>query len=249
MPLPATEGGARAAGEIAMTRIRPRASWRHGQRATRPAGAIVTGSADKGTEDWDPKRGVHDGDVVKYADLLNSIAPQRHGSTLEPFATYNERVGPLLPNWPADALEQWPHRHWRDFRGTWAWLGVDGLSFTAETWSTERIVSDIRFVDHEYFTEYARSFASNESARGSPLGEFLIAHGTWPVPILTLRYDGEYRPPDHCRVHSPFTLLEGHRRLSFLRGILDAKLVSVRPAHDVWVVTARPSKVRRRFAR
>ena len=185
---------------------------------------------------------------MRYPDLLEAIAPKGSGLNLEPIDDYRARVRPLLPNWPDCPLRQWPHRHWCDFRRTWAWLEVEGLEFHQESWPTNRILAEVRAVGHQQFVVQAQAIANDPSRReGWWLWEQVSAHGTWPVPILVLRYEGEFRSHDRVTLHRPYTLLEGHKRLECFLALNSMKSAAIASEHDVWLVRARPSKVRRRY--
>jgi GNAT superfamily N-acetyltransferase len=68
------------------------------------------------------------------------------------------------------------------------------------------------------------------------LAVYMMDNGTWNTPIVLLdNSSGKQRFPNGVSMKSPYHLLEGHRRLSFLVGL--KKLHKAKPKHKVWVVS------------
>ena len=140
----------------------------------------------------------------------------------------------MLPNWPDEVLIEWLHRH-AGHIDYYAFLGFETFSFEKETWPLERIPGREAF-DDESFCD---GFVDIERRATNPhdwLAIYMLEKGTWNTPIVLLRNEaGRFAFPYGRPLKSPYHLLEGHRRLSFLNGLRSIGKAS--PSHEVWVVT------------
>lgn len=140
----------------------------------------------------------------------------------------------LLPHWPTEVLIEWFHRHARSLY-RYAFLRFERFRFDRQTWQLDHIPNREAF-DDESFCE---RFMDVESRAENPhdwLAHYMLRHGTWNTPIIMLDNPrGDFTCPGDRRLKSPFHLLEGHRRLSFLNGL--RQIGKARLQHDVWIVT------------
>ena len=141
-----------------------------------------------------------------------------------------------LPNFPEEVLREWIVRH--DFGCVfepWAWLGIDSLSFTFQSWplASIRTIRGNEDQNPDWFV--------NQADSDDWLPEEMRATGTWPTPIIVLNPENialEILRDRHQAVDSPI-LLEGHRRLSIL-GVLP----NPQSEHTVVVATVDPERLR-----
>jgi hypothetical protein len=75
-------------------------------------------------------------------------------------------------------------------------------------------------------------------ARGR-VGRYMLAHGTFPLPIIVAESAGHIVLPGSRGEHmkSPLQLIEGHTRLACLRGMIHAQTQVLQSRHSVWRVT------------
>lgn len=139
----------------------------------------------------------------------------------------------FLPEWPAEVLKEWLYRHQRCI-SKYAFLGYERFRFKLETWPLSKI-PDRRAFDDESFCD---NFVDIECRAEEPadwLAQYMLRHGTWNTPIIVLDNPGRKHVfPDGRPLKSPYHLLEGHRRLSFLNGL--RKIDRALAEHDVWLV-------------
>lgn len=170
-------------------------------------------------------------------DRVSKYQPYRdaHGRVSEDPQVYALRMQiSLLPNWPAEVLIEWLHRH-ADFIDTYAFLRFETFSFSRETWPLERIPDREAFADPGFCDSFS-NIEERARYRYDWLAQYMMREGTWNTPIILLRNDqGRIRSHAGLRLKRPYHLLEGHRRLSFLNGL--RRLGTAQPRHDVWVVT------------
>lgn len=155
---------------------------------------------------------------------------------------YAARVGALLPNFPADVLIQWFHRHPNAIH-RFSRLGLERLEFSEERWFGSEIPKAEAF---ENPGDYA--MLQKGARHGGYKNEWLLEQmrvcGTWPCPpiflanpkggeVYSLPY-GDHTGRDSVRCRQPWHLLEGHHRLAYL------PLVTTGGIHRVWVARRTP---------
>ncbi|MFI5299741.1 MAG: hypothetical protein ACHREM_16770 [Polyangiales bacterium] len=144
----------------------------------------------------------------------------------------------LLPSWPEEVLIEWLHRHPNQI-GHYSFLDFATFRFRLETWPRDAVPGGEAFGDPIYQRRWL-DFGSNllterVKRRGDWLARYMCEHGTWNTPIVLLRNDcASAMRPDDTYLGSPFHLLEGHRRLSFLNKLRVENLAGA--SHQVWVV-------------
>lgn len=176
-------------------------------------------------------------------DYLLRFDPYRdeHDWVSEDSRDYAVRMrSTLLPDWPEELLIEWLHRHNRCI-DRYAFLGFENLRFRRETWETRRIPRSEAFFDPKLFED----FQDVDRRARDPfdwLANYMMENGTWPTPVVLLEnLKGAIYFPCGEQLRSPYHLIEGHRRLSFLGGL--HALRKALPAHDVWVATYQAAPV------
>lgn len=137
-----------------------------------------------------------------------------HRDTSEQRAQYVRYAQGFLPNFPADALLEWPGRHGYHSMRRWAFLGLENLRFEQQSWSVEELAR-IRAYD-DGFTEVGPGShgAHHVGRKGDWAAGQIRQQGTWGAPILVLSHGDDLELEHRVKLSPGFTLIEGHTRLS-----------------------------------
>jgi len=152
----------------------------------------------------------------------------------EPFEAWHRRIEHLLPNVPKEACREWLYRN-QVSRTAYPFLPLDRLHFERVIWA-EPIIETVRFGEswgnHKKWQEELRK--EHHHFEDQWLWKWMQQNGTWPTPIIVLKSTG-LRDPRWNELLNPLHLIEGHRRLEFLRGLFARG--EARPTHDVFLAT------------
>jgi hypothetical protein len=158
----------------------------------------------------------------------------------EDFDAYYARWPARLQAIPRQVVQDWVHRHWRDFKQHWIDLAPHTWRYDSEVFSNAEILS----IDHIATWIPELDAEGVEYVSGAPRGQtrmaqYMLNHGTFPVPILVARNAGHVVHPRSARepMKEPLQLIEGHCRLACLRGMINANYPSLALRHRVWVAT------------
>lgn len=148
---------------------------------------------------------------------LDHIAPRKG----EEFDDWHQRIGSHLASVPVEVAREWIHRHWGE--SSYEWMPLGRMRFAREEWPLTdvlRVGAGPRGV-HDAFGE----------RNAVPwVRQYMETNNTWSTPIIVLRNGTAFSDDMH-----ELQLLEGHRRLGFLRTL--ARLKNANPTHAVWVAT------------
>jgi hypothetical protein len=157
----------------------------------------------------------------------------------EPFQSYLERWPDELSNVPEDVIEHWLYRHndqVSDFcevydLGTW--------SFELSTFDNGHILEVLHFEDELEKLDATGDRLIMEGMPGYDTADYMLEYGTFPCPIIVAHMAGDHR--HHKSVGDetmlePYHLIEGHRRLGFIRAMIRNNHPKLLRAHEVWVV-------------
>jgi hypothetical protein len=151
----------------------------------------------------------------------------------EPALEYVSRMQEsLLPHWPAEVLREWLHRH-ADFIEDYAFLGCEKFRFTKVTWELQRIPGREAFRDESFCDNFQNLEARATDNVHDWLAHYMLREGTWNTPIVLLDNPNPLPEWKTRGVKTPYHLLEGHRRLSFLQGL--RRLKRAFPEHQIWI--------------
>ncbi|MBQ2905197.1 MAG: hypothetical protein IJE54_01250 [Peptococcaceae bacterium] len=170
-------------------------------------------------------------DKEKFLEI-SPIDPTRQDKRFA-IEEFIEKARPFLPHFPDDVLEQWVYENFSIFSSEDRWeIGYDRLRFS-EVMITSEMVWDIYDLPNYYDAGIGYAEIC-EKTLVTMLSDYMLANGTWPRPIIVLdtensNADGEY---EYLR---PYHLLEGHRRLVYLKRMLDSGL-AVQEHHTIWKV-------------
>lgn len=148
---------------------------------------------------------------------------------------YTERMwNTHLPNWPEEPLLEWLHRHHGYDLETYASLHFERFWFSKERWDLKNIPGREAFRDERFcdsFQDVEVRAATNPS---DWLAHYMLKEGTWNTPVILLSNRATGAAVDGRPLKTPYHLLEGHRRLSFLQGL--KCLNKAQPTHEIWIV-------------
>lgn len=166
---------------------------------------------------------------------------QRYGDMdVESFDDYYSRWPPELSSIPAPIVKDWIYRHWRCFKDRWIPLSPHAWTYELSVFTGEQILA----IDHVLNWIPDLDAEGAEYVNGAPrskgrLGQFMLANGTFPVPIIVARNAGHVVCPRSGGVNmkTPLQLIEGHARLACIRGMLHSGHPNLKTEHQVWLVS------------
>jgi hypothetical protein len=158
----------------------------------------------------------------------------------ESFEDFLGRWPSQLANFPEDVIREWVWRHSDDFYRLWSDRGIERFAFERRAYDAEAVLGIGR---HESWDDLAeRGLDPNHPAPlDFWLGRYMIEHGTFPTPIIVaVNSDGLVHPRNLPM--RPNHIIEGHRRLGMLRGLIGLGYQGLRPTHAVWELTLPPDQ-------
>ncbi|MHB8654320.1 MAG: hypothetical protein ACYDA9_10615 [Terriglobia bacterium] len=158
----------------------------------------------------------------------------QHWRVIEDESDYTHRMqaGPLS-NWPTELLKEWLFRHAGNMEDD-AFLGFEKFRFELATWDLSQLPGREAFKDGGVCDDYQNVEKCAAREKDDWLAHYMLREGTWNTPIVLLDNRGLDGSPLEVRLKSPYHLLEGHRRLSFLQGL--KRLNKALPKHSIWIV-------------
>lgn len=152
------------------------------------------------------------------------------GHDTEPFESYLKRWPASLSNFPSAVVKDWVWRHWGDFRHLWLDRGIEELRFDLNTYDDAEILQIGQF---ERWDDLADRHLDPKDPLNFSLGRYMVEHGTFPVPIIVATNShGLIHPRGYPM--QPLHLIEGHRRLGMLRGLLKREHPTLVGSYQVW---------------
>jgi hypothetical protein len=158
----------------------------------------------------------------------------------ESFDAYYARWPQALAAIPQQVVQDWIHRHWRDFKDHWVELAPHTWQYELALFTNEQVLS----IDHIGTWISELDAEGVEYVSGAPRGkthmaQYMLQHGTFPVPILVARSAGHVIHPRSARepMKQPLQLIEGHSRLACIRGMINSSHPNLASQHRVWVAT------------
>jgi hypothetical protein len=148
------------------------------------------------------------------------------------WARHNDRLSHLDPL----IAEQWIHRHW--YHSHFAFLPLDELRWSRESWQASKIISDVvRYgLGNEYHPAFDYKAFAARPGRPALATAAALDRGTWDYPIVVLSTPSGFRDIPDDRPDARFVLIEGHQRMRYLNALLMHKCIDTGP-HDVFVLT------------
>lgn len=168
-------------------------------------------------------------------------AVQKYGDIeMESFEKYYGRWPTELQTIPREVVKDWIYRHWTVFQNHWIGLKPHLWSYRCASFSNEDIVS----INHigtwipELDAEGVE-YVSGAPRSRTPLAQYMLSRGTFPVPIIVAESAGNVVYPHSGGelMKEPYQLIEGHNRLACIRGMINSQHSNLASSHSVWVVS------------
>lgn len=158
----------------------------------------------------------------------------------ESLESYLDRWPAELGNVPDDVIEHWFYRHNEQVPELCKVYDFGSWNFELQTFDNEKIQEIRHFEDELEKLDATGDRLMAEGMPGYDTAEYMLENGTFPCPIIVA-----YMAGGHCHhkgmgdetMLEPYHLVEGHRRLGFLRVMIRSDHPSLQEAHSVWVVT------------
>jgi len=160
----------------------------------------------------------------------------------EPFSDYLKRLGDeLTKNIPLDVLENWIYRHSDGGFEEWVTLEPHKWSYRLDTFTNDQILQ----VDHVGTWMYDLKTEGKEYVNGAPrselfVGQYMLQNGTFPKPIIIAENCENIIHPrmqGEVFMKAPYQLIEGHKRLACLLGMIESDHPNLQDKHQVWLVS------------
>lgn len=165
--------------------------------------------------------------VVKRYD-----SPER-----ESIDSYIARWPKQFSNIPPCVIENWIHRHNPQFINDWPALNPSSWRFNLREMSSSQIMA-IQHLDGELeHWDYIGNKFLETKDENQYLARYMAKHGTFPCPIIVaVNAQGVLHPKSRPGefMKTPMQLIEGHRRLGFLREMIRRNWPYLTPFHKVW---------------
>jgi len=160
----------------------------------------------------------------------------RYMNVAEECTNYVRRIHrSVLPNWPRELLMEWLYRHANSIE-KYAFLDFESFQFELKTWNRDQLPGREAFDNEKFCDDF--SGVAERAQLGDWLAIYMGREGTWNTPIVLLdNRTKRHRLPDGGPLKSPYHLLEGHRRLSYLVGLKKMRKAALK--HKVWLVSIR----------
>ena len=156
----------------------------------------------------------------------------------ESFENYFSRMPRSLSHVPEDLVQSWFWHHNEQAIELSGFYDFTKWQFRLEQFSNEKIM-DVRHYDYylskldDKGSEFLKGLM-----KGYDTADYMIEHGTFPCAILVAENSGHcvhHQSIDDEMMLEPFHLIEGNRRLGFLRALIGVAHPKLQQSHDVWV--------------
>lgn len=158
----------------------------------------------------------------------------------ESFDDYYARWPSELSSIPQQVVQDWIYRHWSCFNSYWAATKPHLWAYRLEAFTNAKILT----IQHpegwtQSLEDESAEYVAGKPRSHAPFAKYLLTNGTFPLPILVAEDAGHVRHP-RLRgevMKEPYQIIEGHRRLICIRGMINSKHPALKGEHSVWVAT------------
>ena len=158
---------------------------------------------------------------------------------MESFDSYYSKWPVELSGIPKAVVQDWVYRHWSCFKERWISLQPHNWNYRLCTFTND----DVLAIDHVLTWIPELDAEGVEFVTGAPrsqgrLGQFMLANGTFPMPIIVAENASHIVCPRSGgqRMKTPLQLIEGHARLACIRGMINSQHPNLKSEHQVWLV-------------
>ena len=160
---------------------------------------------------------------------------------IESFESYLVRWPDELSHIPEDIIRSWAYEHNDQV------IEFCEETYDLSTWTFDRVkfsndeILEIKHFDSEmkHYEHIGSEFLAGRMV-GYGTAEFMLENGTFPVAILVAHNAGEFmhhKSFENEYMIEPYHLIEGNRRLAFLRAMIEKDHELLQKSHDVWLLT------------
>jgi hypothetical protein len=152
----------------------------------------------------------------------------------ESFDDYYDRWPTELSNFPKCVVENWVYRHWQDFKNLWLDRSIEDFVFELAEFNNAQI-SEVRHIGDwlETMDYWGDELFRNKLRQSTWLAKYMLANGTTPAPIIIAPNASGLEHPKGGSMQD-LQLIEGHMRLSYLRGMIRHNHSGLKALHVVW---------------
>lgn len=163
-------------------------------------------------------------------------------SELELFEDYYARFPRELGNVPKEVVQTWMWYHNEQVIEFVEVYDFQKWVFTLEEFNNSDIMKiqhfdyDLRLLDGK-----GEEFIKGEM-KGYDTADYMLANGTSPCPIIIAKNAGahiHHQGPEGDKMLEPYHLIEGNRRLAYLRAMITSAYAKLKNSHHIWVVDIR----------
>ena len=158
----------------------------------------------------------------------------------EIFESYIARWPDEFDNIPEDVIRNWVYYHNESVIENSDVYELMKWQFKKKTFTTEEVL-EIKHYDSEIkHLDHIGDVLMKQGMSGYDTAEFMIEYGTFPCPIIVAHNAGMFRHAKSLNGETmlePYHLIEGSRRLGFVRGMAKYNYHKLQQNHEVWVVT------------
>lgn len=158
----------------------------------------------------------------------------------ESLESYLDRWPDELSNVPEDVIEHWLYRHNEQVEDFCEVYDLGAWNFEIQSFDNEKIFEILHFEDELEKLDATGERLIAEGMPGYDTGDYMLENGTFPCPIIVAHMAGghsHHKGIGDETMLEPYHLIEGHRRLGFIRAMIRNDHPSLQEAHDAWVVT------------
>ena len=157
----------------------------------------------------------------------------------ETFEDYYARFPNQLSHIPEDVVRTWFWFHNEQVIGFSKLYHFRKWTFTLEKFDNSNIM-EIRHFEYDLkrLDGKGAEFIKGKM-KGYDTADFMFENGTSPCPMNVAKNAGEHIHQQRFEgeeMLQPYHLIEGNRRLAFLRAMIKYKFSRLKDSHDVWVV-------------
>lgn len=167
------------------------------------------------------------------------------GINPEPFSSYYSRWPYRLNNFPKEVIEEWVYRHYPNFLDWYQMYDVSEWIFELRTLTNQEI-ERIEHLEGElkHWLNLGEDWLNPHGLHQHYeiwLRSHMLKNGTFPTPIIISEDAGNKLHPksrsygdDYMK--EPLQLIEGHKRLGFIRALMKSKNMNIKNKHAAWVL-------------
>lgn len=158
----------------------------------------------------------------------------------EPFEDYFDRFPEELANIPENVAKNWFWHHNRQAVKFSEFYAFENWEFELCVFDNDEIM-EIKHFEHDLNLLDAKGeeFLKGK-LRGYDTADYMLENGTSPCPIIVAKNASghiHHQSNEANYMLEPYHLIEGNRRLAYLRAMIRNNYERLQDSHEVWVVT------------